>query len=68
MVRCHIVGEFVEEALVSNFVRYAFWKNRRMGSVCILLSMLCPRLSTSWISCVSVDQCFLNPCYASWRM
>ena len=22
----------------------------------------------SWISCVSVERCFLNPCCASWRM
>ena len=26
------------------------------------------RLSMSWISCVSVERCFLNPCCASWRM
>ena len=45
-----------------------FWKSRRMASVCILLSILCARLSMSWISCVSVERCFINPCYASWRM
>ena len=39
-----------------------------MASVCILLSILCARLSMSWISCVSVERCFLNPCCASWRM
>ena len=27
-----------------------------MASVCILLSMLCARLSMSWISCVSVAE------------
>ena len=43
-----------------------FWKSRRMASVCILLSILCARLSMSWISCVSVERCFLNPCCASW--
>ena len=46
----------------------AFWKSRRMASVCILLSILCARLSISWMSCVSVERCFLNPCCASWRM
>ena len=39
-----------------------------MASVCILLSIVCARLSMSWISCVSVERCFLNPCCASWRM
>ena len=33
-----------------------------MASVCILLSILCARLSMGWISCVSVERCFLNPC------
>ncbi len=50
-----------------NFVK-CFWKSRRMASVCILLSILCARLPMSWISCVSVERCFLNPCCASWRM
>ena len=39
-----------------------------MASVCILLSILCARLSMSWISCVSVERCFLNPRCASWSM
>ena len=46
----------------------AFGKSRRMASVCILLSILCARLSISWMSCVSVERYFLNPCCASWRM
>ena len=46
----------------------AFWKSRRMASVCILLSMFCARLSMSWMSCVSVDLCFPKPCCASWRI
>ena len=25
-------------------------------------------MSMSWISCVSVERCFQNPCCASWRM
>ena len=33
-----------------------------------LLSILCARLSISWMSCVSVERCFLNPCCASWMM
>ena len=45
-----------------------FWKSRRMASVCIILSIMCERLSMSWISCVSLERCFLNPCCASWRM
>ena len=28
----------------------------------------CARLPISWMSCVSVERCFLNPCCASWRM
>ena len=40
-----------------------FWKSRRMASVCILLSILCARLSMSSISCVSCERCFLNPCW-----
>ncbi len=36
--------------------------------ICILLSILCARLYMSWISCVSVERCFLNPCCASRRM
>ena len=39
-----------------------------MASVCILLLILYARLSMSWMSCVSVERCFLNPCCASWRM
>ena len=39
-----------------------------MASVCILLSIVYAILSMSWISCVSVELCFLNPCCASWRM
>ena len=45
-----------------------FLKSRRMASLCIPLSILCARLSMGWISCVSVERCFLNPCCASWRM
>ena len=52
---------------MGNYVN-AFWKSRRMASVRILLSILCARLSMSWISCISVGRCFLNPCCASWRM
>ena len=37
-----------------------FWKSRRMASVYILLSILCARLSMSWINCVSVERCFQN--------
>ena len=33
-----------------------------MASVCILLSIVCAKLSMIWISCVSVERCFLNPC------
>ena len=52
-----------------NFVK-RFFGNREGWhlSSCILLSILCARLSMSWISCVSVERCFLNPCCASWRM
>ena len=38
----------------------AFWKSRRMASVCTLLSILCARLSMIWISCVSVERFFFQ--------
>ena len=48
-----------------NFVK-CFLEIKKDG-VCLfsLLSILCARLSMSWISCVSVERCFLNPCCAS---
>ena len=54
--------------VMGNLVKCFFCKSRRMASVCILLSILCARLSMSWISCVSVERCCLNPCCASCRM
>ena len=37
-----------------------FFKSRRMAAVCILLSILCTRLSMSRITCFCAERCFLN--------
>ena len=52
---CRPIGGAGEE-----LCRMLFLKSRKMASVCILSSILCARLYMSWISCVSVERCFLN--------